>query len=370
MKILYDFQVFAMQDYGGISRYFFELFNYFYDNKQIEFELPLMLSNNHYLKNFSPVDYRHFFQEYPFFGKRTFIKSVDKIYSINRIRKNKYDIFHPTYYDAYFLSHIGNKPFIITVYDLIHEIFDKKYAYIRKGKRKDKKLLLNKATKIIAISENTKKDLIDIFHIDESKIEVIYLATSFNTSGNGTPQKKYINVPGQYILYVGERAAYKNFDLFVKAVAPTLKRYNLFLVCAGGAAFSHQEFSLCSSINIIDRVKHFKFKSDNELISLYTNAELFVLPSLYEGFGIPVLEAFSCGCPVLLSRTSSLPEVGGIAAVYFDPTDPDSIADSIERVLNDQELRTNMKIRGKEQLTNFSWEKTSQQTIRLYNSIQ
>jgi glycosyltransferase involved in cell wall biosynthesis len=109
--------------------------------------------------------------------------------------------------------------------------------------------------------------------------------------------------------------------------------------------------------------------NDSILHELYREAHAFIFPSLYEGFGIPILEAFACGCPCILSNTSSLPEVAGEAAIYIDPTDRDSIAIAVERIIMDTELRHVLIERGKKQLERFSWQRTIEDTLNLYNSL-
>ncbi len=121
-------------------------------------------------------------------------------------------------------------------------------------------------------------------------------------------------------------------------------------------------------MNILHKVHHIKV-DDNSLKNLYRNAEAFVFPSLYEGFGLPVLEAFSCGCPAILSNASSLPEIGGDGAIYFDPYDKESITNSIEKVLHDEEFRDNLIQKGYERQKFFSWKKTAASTKKVYESL-
>ena len=137
----------------------------------------------------------------------------------------------------------------------------------------------------------------------------------------------------------------------------------------GGGSLNIKENSLIKSLNIIDRVELRSKVSDKELAFLYKNAIVFIFPSLYEGFGIPVLEAMQCGCPTLLSNNSSLPEVGGDAAVYFDPSKKGDLGDKLEKLILNEGLRLEMRIKGYSQCLKFSWKKTSQEHVVLYKTL-
>jgi glycosyltransferase involved in cell wall biosynthesis len=168
----------------------------------------------------------------------------------------------------------------------------------------------------------------------------------------------------KYLLFTGNRGGYKNFDLFIKAVAPLLKKYDLRLICTA-RPFDKKETDLIEYLDIGNSVIC-RLVSEEELIALYARATAFVFPSLYEGFGIPVLEAFAAGCPAILSNTSSLPEVGGNGAVYFDPYSIDDIRTAIERVITSETLQKELIEKGKEQVKNFSWEKCARETMNVY----
>ncbi len=297
------------------------------------------------------------------------ILSIGKQESVRLLKKQNFDIFHPTYYDPYFLKHLGKKPFVLTVYDMIHEVYP---AYFSS---KDptipwKKQLIGKAGCIIAISESTKKDIIKFINVDPNRIFVIYLGNPFE---NMIGQNEEINnfsdpsiCAGSYILFVGNRSSYKNFTFFIKTIAPLLLKNNeLQVCCAGGEPFSPHEISCFKNFQILNKVHHIQ-PDDNTMKKLYKNARAFIFPSLYEGFGLPVLEAFSSGCPTLLSNTSSLPEIGGDAALYFDPYDSASLIDALEHIISDDTLRTQLILKGYERSKQFSWEKTANATKKVY----
>jgi len=355
MKVLYDHQIFSTQIYGGISRYFIELMKNF---------------DNYYLKQLSDFSCKSFLKNYDFKKRDRIINYINIIVSKNIISKREYDIFHPTYYDPYFLDYIGKKPFVLTIYDMIHEVLTN-YFHCNDRVSEYKKLLALKADKIITISENTKEDIIKFYNISEKKIKVIYLASSlteFNMDKINNVNIKH-KLPKKFILYVGSRWGYKNFYNFIKAISLLLKNdRNLFIVCAGGGFFNEDEKEFLKSLSIQNKI--FQLQVDDEgLQVLYKNALVFVFPSLYEGFGIPVLESFTCGCPVICSKTSSLPEVAGDAAVYFEPESELSILNSVQKVIYNNNLRSQLAHKGSQRVKEFSWEKTSKKTKKIYEDI-
>ncbi len=368
MKILYDHQIFVFQDYGGISRYFYELTNVFNKQKDIHFDLPLLYSNNHYVKKTNFLKCKPFLETKNFRGKIRLLNFINKHIEKKFLCKKGFDIFHPTYYDPYFLKYIGDKPFVLTIYDMVYELFPQIFSP-RDKTSVHKKLLASKATKIIAISENTKRDIIKLFGINEDKIEVIHLGNSL--CFNDIEKVKGISskFPQKYLLFVGNRRVYKNFDTFTESISQLLRDdKNLYLICAGGGKFTPSEIASLEKSGVINKVTQCSF-DDNILAQLYQNALAFIFPSLYEGFGIPILEAFFCGCPVVASNISSLPEVAGDAAEYFDPLDKISILNAVKKIAYDHGLRCKLKNKGYERLKNFSWEKTANQTKMLYKSI-
>lgn len=381
MKVLFDNQIFKAQKYGGISRYFSELFKYFNEVDNFEYELPIRDTNNEYLKNIPPfskmnLSRKVFFPNINSKLRRVLNKLNDIIDSdsnTNRtkklLREQNFDIFHPTYYSTYFLKYLKNKPMVLTVHDMIHEIYPK-YFFLDQGRTKQqKKKLILRADKIIAISENTKKDIMHFYDIPENKIKVIYHGNSLQPVKNiplNTPK-----IPNKYILFVGARGLYKNFNYFLQSISSILKKdKDINVVVAGGYSkknnFSTSESALFKKLGIEKQI--FQYSINDEILAyLYQNAICLVFPSIYEGFGIPVLEAFACNCPAVISNTSSLPEVGGDAALYFDPTDSDSILESVTKVIYNESLRQDLILKGKEQLKKFSWDKTAQETIKLYS---
>ena len=382
MKILYDFQIFNKQHYGGISRYFCELMDRFSRDPGIDFHLALRYSLNEYLQQQPQLNRfwtrrNDFFTDSLFFTdlqKKIQINALNHIFnnrreSIQRLRERDFDIFHPTYYDPYFLDYLGKTPYILTIYDMIHEQYPGDFD-TSDPTSAGKKILAENAKEIIAISENTKTDIVKFLDIDPGKIQVIPLASSFNLENMARQNPVAIkrNFPGKYLLFIGNRFSYKNFTFLVEALFPVFKNNgDLHLICAGGGKFTGPEIKLIRKMDMTSRLHLFP-ADDATLLHLYRNASAFVFPSLYEGFGLPVLDAFSCGCPALLSNTGSLPEVGGNAALYFDPVDRVSLTAAIGQILSNDTLKEDLRSRGLNRAKLFSWEKTAAMTKKVYEA--
>jgi glycosyltransferase involved in cell wall biosynthesis len=274
-------------------------------------------------------------------------------------------VFHPTYYNPYFLDVIKDIPFVLTIYDMSHELYPDSFSRFDFAS-KYKTMLASKANRIIAISENTKKDIIRILQIPDSKIDVTPLATDLSLIKMKTPA---VSLPERFILYVGKRNTYKNFFFLLKAFSSLTGMNNKYsLVCAGGGPFNKQESCEIDKLKSSDKVIQLN-ANDDELAYLYSKAKAFVYPSLYEGFGIPVLEAFACGCPAIISNRSSLPEVGGEAAQYFDPENSESLTDKLNAVLENENLAHELRVKGLERVKLFSWKQTALQTLETYKKV-
>ncbi|ACL17479.1 glycosyltransferase family 4 protein [Methanosphaerula palustris] len=369
MKALYDHQIFERQTFGGISRYFFELMNRYYQNNTVNIKLSLIYSDNHYLKG-APFSHHLSSHQVPSLPgergrnlRRNLLFTANFHWSRRQIAKGDYDLFHPTYYDPYFLNYLKGRPYVLTVYDMIHELYPEMFG--KDFTTVQKRIVAERAEAILAISESTRTDIIRLFDIDPALVKVVHLATSL---GDVKPDTT-LTLPQRYILFVGNRTVYKNFNFFITSISPLLKKDRfLHVICAGGGMFSEAEKNLLKELNISKQVLYYTF-NDSMLSQLYARAELFIFPSLYEGFGIPILEAFSCGCPVAASNTSSLPEVGGDAARYFDPMSATSLVDIVEEIVYDKPLQESLRRRGYLRLKNFSWEKTAEETRKIYEMI-
>lgn len=359
MKILYDTQVFAWQRFGGISRYFVELMR-------------------HMPAGVSPVIPAPFFSEnayLPDLGMRLPVKRLDmgsfrlrkKLYewadnsmARQQLRAGQFDLFHPTYYNDYFLGALGKKPFVLTIHDFTHERYPSMLSDSAKVIRRKKKLA-HAATRIIAISENTRRDITEYYGIDSGKIDVIH----HGYSSLAKREEPVGGIERPYLLFVGDRKGYKNFAGLAEAFAELSRADSaLRLVCAGGP-LSAPELKLLNALGVKDKVVAIQ-ATNAQLLWLYRHAECFVYPSLYEGFGLPILEAFGAGCPVAVSSTSCFPEVARDGAVYFDPADPSSIEKAVAGILNDPEGTRSIVRRASAILRDYSWERTARLTADTY----
>jgi len=371
MKILYDTEIFDLQIFGGISLYFSKLFDYFSKDQDVDFKVPIIYSDNQYIRNSALLKHLSFYGNNFLFRKQLtkFFTLQNELNTLKNLKNQEFDLYHPTYFNLNFLKYLNKKPFVLTVHDMTLEILPEYFVFDKNAENtiNTKKYLIEKASRIIAISENTKKDILKLTNIDENKIDVVYHGQPFESVEN---QDKIDYLPENYILFVGQRSKYKNFVSFISAISNfLLKDENLYLICAGGFNFSRTEKEIINSLNLTEKIIYTGIENENKLITLYKNAICFVFPSLYEGFGFPVLESFQCNCPLVCSNTSSFPEVAGEASEYFDPYDTESIKHALNKVLYDTNLRKSLIIKGQDRLKLFSWEKTAQQTKNVYKKV-
>ena len=373
MKVLYDHQIFAWYNYGGVARYFYELLK----AQPTDAELALKYSDNEYLWADSTLS--GMFSRKPevprksrlarVFGRRApdgiNVDSANRDHSVSRLRAGQYDILHPTYYDPYFLDAIGSRPFVLTVHDLIHEIYPE-YFPLDDRTAAFKRALVERAAAIIAVSETTKRDLVQFYRVPEEKIAVVYHGSSVTEAVMPTTDGA---LPERFLLMTGSRSGYKNSYFAIRALRELLlAQSDLSLICAGGGVFSASEVDFIERLDLSGRVLHYP-ASDSMLSLLYRKAIAFVFPSLYEGFGIPLLEAFACGCPVIASETPALREIAGDAAEYFDPKSVIAIRTAVSRVLDSDEARLQLRARGRERLRRYSWAQCVSETRAVYERV-
>lgn len=364
MKLVYDYQIFSSQKYGGISRYFYETATRIAKYEQFKVAILALIYSNEYLRHCDAdlVIGKHVYHV----PKTRIIKRLVNT-EISRLwmQKNKPDIVHETYYSYRRMSPKKTKT-VITVYDMIHEKFGHHFSKlditsILKAKS------LKRADHIICISENTRKDLLETFHINPRKVSVIHL-------GYMQKQNEYqLTTPvvkEPYILYVGNRNAWKNFQGFLKAFSISQRlNSNFKVVCFGGGDLSRKELEASRKHNVNEQNVIQISGNDETLANLYTHASALVYPSLYEGFGLPLLEAMSFQCPVICSNTSSIPEIVGEAAESFEPHDPESIAHAIETVVFSQSRAATLREQGTKKVKKFSWDKCIEKTLQVYENL-
>jgi glycosyltransferase involved in cell wall biosynthesis len=239
---------------------------------------------------------------------------------------------------------------------------------------------IKNAKKILTISEASRDDIIKEYGVSEDKIIVTYPGVKkfsiFNFQFSMKSQysnfkkiKEKYGIEGEYILFVGTLQPRKNIIRLIQAFAE-VKSNDLELVIVGKRGWMYEEILRApEKYKIEDKVKFLDYVSDEDLPLFYQNALCFVLPSLYEGFGLPVLEAMQYGCPVITSNVSSLPEAGGDAAIYIDPKDANDITEKIRMVIGDKNLRKEMIEKGYKQAARFSWEKSAKETLSVLTEV-
>jgi glycosyltransferase involved in cell wall biosynthesis len=250
---------------------------------------------------------------------------------------------------------------------MIHEKLRDHFSMADPASRK-KALAVERADHVICISEQTRQDLIELLGVNPAKTSVVHLGFRLTSQSDSVPESSAQTCP--FLLYVGERRGYKNFNGLLQAYATSLMLRNDFdLICFGGGEFTHREKTLLQQLGLSNGNVRQVSGDDALLAEYYRSASAFIYPSLYEGFGIPPLEAMSFNCPVVCSNVSSIPEVVGNAGEMFDPYDLDSMRMAIERVVSDNVLQQTLIARGQERIKLFSWERCAQETLAIYRSI-
>jgi glycosyltransferase involved in cell wall biosynthesis len=363
MRILYDHQVFSLQDAGGASRYHFELIRNLQGANEVAIELLIGLNGSVMpFGALQQVDTR-------VFGRRTRIKPGVARYAINELSsaliaplRGRVDIYHPTLYRA--LPWVRRRRIVVTHHDCIHERFPTLFsnaASIVEAKRK----LFAQADAIVCVSESSRRDLLHFYNVASDKTHVVY----HGFSPLPLPEGDAPNRIEPYLLYVGSRAGYKNFGLLLEAFSRSGLAGNYRLLAVGGGSFTPAEEERITSLKLSGSVTVVPKADDTTLARAYRDAALFIYPSLYEGFGFPPLEAMSLGCPVLVNRTSSLPEVCGDAAFYFDAADADDLSRCLTSTLADDQGRAMKRKQGAQQVRLFDWSQSARRTLDLYRTV-
>jgi glycosyltransferase involved in cell wall biosynthesis len=363
MKVFYDYQIFAAQRNGGISRLFSNLINHVAQLPNTEVFLPIVEHENEYLQKNPRIINPQISVKKSLFN--FWQKNQNQKFSEEFLQAQKFDVLHATYYDDYFLPHLKNKPFVTTIHDMTYEIFPEFFS--PKDRTSNQKIAsAYKANKIITVSHNTKKDLLNLTDIKEEKIVVVPIACSLDPeiSTNPFPQ----NNVGKYLLYVGTRGIYKNFYFMLRSIKKILHDHSDLTLLCFGAPFNKKELIFLENLGLQNKIKAVS-GGDDILVWLYKNAQAFIGPSYCEGFYMTLLEAFACGCPVLACNREPIPEVAGDAAIYFDAKDNIAIEKSVERILSDKALRDDLIKKGFARNKLFSWQEIAKQTRQVYESL-
>ncbi|MCC6865880.1 MAG: glycosyltransferase family 4 protein [Ignavibacteria bacterium] len=361
MKILFDYEIFMRQKYGGISRYFYELINGITICN--EFDVDVFLGYNNVSNKFKSIKNLNITENklnYP-----TYLHFLMYYLNNNKfnkyLKKQSYDLFHKTYYSETGLNSKGKK--VSTIHDMTHEKYPQ---YFTKGDStvEYKNKSIKSSDGIVCVSDTTKNDLIDIYNIPPDKIKVIYHGISL-TDKNVNSYKHN----RQFILFVGQRWGYKNFNALLSVYSSDKAlNTNYDLVCFGGGRFNYSERLFIKKNELQKKVYQIS-GSDDLLISLYKSASLFVYTSIYEGFGFPPLEAMKFGCPVLTSPAGSVKEIAGNSVIYFNPNDLNSLIKSLNDILSNTTGQNKYLESGKKRASEFTWSRSINKHYEFYKSI-
>ncbi|MTI59429.1 MAG: glycosyltransferase family 4 protein [Firmicutes bacterium] len=357
MKILFDNR---MKNWSGIGRYSFNLIKEFSCLMKNKNDVVL-LSNTAYNSNdFNIMNCR---------AKVFSLKEQVELPLLNK--KNKIDLYHSPHF---VFPVLNSKKMVLTIHDLTPLLFPQ---YFSVNARIYMKMMIwlsrYRTAKIITVSKNTKEDLIDKFSFRDDKIEVIYNGVgecykSINNQELLDGVKKKYDTGENFILYVGNIKQHKNIVRLLKAVSRLDRPNKLIIVGKRDNAYD-EVLTVIEKEGLNDRVIFTGFVSDKDLVYLYNAAKVFIYPSLYEGFGLPPLEAMACGTPVITSNVSSLPEVVADAAIKINPYSIDDIDNAIHRVLTDPDLQKKLSEKGKERAKKFTWKKTAEETLKVYQDV-
>lgn len=362
--VVYDYQTFCMQEFGGISRYFCELAARIHHIPGLRARIVAPLHFNHYLQDCAAPKLARYVP-LRVMGRQRPRSLLNRLASPLLQLACRPSIVHRTYYMSQ--PRVPGARQVVTVFDMIHELFPQSFA---PGDATSalKRARVQEADHVICISHSTARDLMRLWDVPVEKITVTHLGFSgaFSQSvrrGGARPGRPYL-------LYVGHRGGYKNFAVLLQAYLASERLQRDFdLVCFGGEPLDAAALAGLHTRDLREGALRRVGGSDADLARAYADAHAFVYPSLYEGFGIPPLEAMSCGCPVVCSDTSSLPEVVGDAAELFDPAQAASLCAALERVCLDESRRSELVAAGLARVPQFSWERCAAATAQAYQRL-
>lgn len=375
MKVSIELQP-CLKNKSGIGVYTYELTKRLQNFRDIEFEGNIFnfLNRNDIKNDIEGLDIKkNTCSLFPYGVYRRIWRYVPIKY--NFLFRRNIDIYQ--FFNFVIPPNISGKV-ITTIHDLTYILYPNTMdASNRKRLEKDMDSTIKRADYIITISESSKKDIIKHLHIDENKIEVIYPGVDETykrllSSDEITAVKNKYNIQGKYLLYLGTLEPRKNIETIIKAYNcfKESDKDNIKLVLAGKKGWLYDSiFKLVEEFGFENDVIFTDYIDDMDKAPLYQGSEMFLFPSLYEGFGMPVIEAMASRIPVITSNSSSLPEAAGKAAIITDPLDYQEISHSIERILNENGLREKMVTEGSKQADKFSWDLSAEKLKNIYYDL-
>lgn len=360
MRVALDEQIFAVQAYGGISRLFYEKASAYVRDSSLgvsvdPLDAPVV---NEYLLHDAELSRLLRVRRAP--GPYRALAH----YFARRRRQQDVDVVHNTFYLPRGLSEHAGSRRVVTVYDMIPELLPstrrrmdfltEKHAYVRR------------ADHVVCISESTRRDLLRVYPDIHAPVTIAYpgVGPSFRPD---LPRVE--GLPEPYLLHVGNRSSYKDGATLLRAfalIASDFPDHTLFLV--GGGPLTRAERDLIDSAGLQSRVQQ-RSLPDSQVPAVYAQATVTVFPSRYEGFGLPAVEAMAAGSPLVLADTSSLPEVGGEAALYFPPGDDRALAHVLTDALRDEGARMNLRRLGLDRARSFTWSRYAAANVEAYRAV-
>jgi len=355
LRVLYDGEVFTSPTSGGVARYFMELIDGL-GVHDIDTQVVAPLHSSAHLQSRKGRGAGAYIPS--FRGSVRLLGWAHHRMAPSIARHRSFDVWHSSWYGTP-LPETG-KPVVVTIHDMIHEIFTPLSDECRIKRR-----AVERADRVICVSENTRKDLINLLRINPEKVSVVHHGhNDFGLPVSNSSVRLPIERP--YILFVGRRGGYKNFERLIEAFScdENLKR-DYGILCFGGGPFSKDEIDSIRKLGLSQKHVAQMSGPDKLLAIAYQSAMALVYPSLYEGFGLPPLEAMSASCPVICSSAACLPEIVGDAALLFDPNDSDSLIHALERIRLEG-IRRDLINRGHERRRKFAWSQSFAEHAKLY----
>ena len=359
-----------MQPVGGISRYLVNVVNRLPEawtpvitignTKQLEFrQLRLPAHPNLALQRFPA----------PCLRPKRLLNWASKKYFAKFEAAGDFSLVHSVHHGSLAALRQTKRPvpFVLTIHDMIPEIFNRAMD-ARGNDVMLKRRAVESADAVICVSHNTRKDLLERIRLPEDRVFVTHLASELSREMSFGDER----IPDRpYFLFVGARKnTYKNFVRLLQAFSRVAEKRADLCLCVAGPAFDPLERRLIADLKIDERVKNISAVTDPHLAKLYRCSAALVCPSIYEGFGIPPLEAMACGSLAVVANTSSLPEVAGASAIQVSPDSVESIADGMFQVLNlGADQRRERIVNGRAWAARFDWNKTASDTISVYNTL-